>query len=239
MVACGSGALPIDSRSLGQSSRADVPIAALVNSSAPDSGLFLGQFCAAVPISSSELVTADHCVAGRQASTIDVVFGVSDLCQSEHPGITRFQVERIDHNTGPGGNLATLVVQSSEGVQLPDFDLEYLLDSENELMPGDEAVAYGWGRMSVAGVAPCKMRAVALTLVAPELCANLTESLPVSLDETVCTIPAVSANSCDGDSGGPVLIYRDGQTLAIAVTVSGENCGPTDLGFNARVTVLP
>jgi secreted trypsin-like serine protease len=200
-------------------------VVALINSSALNSGLFLGQFCGAIPTGDNQIITAEHCVAHRTAETVDVVGGVKDLCADAQPSMTRGHVTKIEHHVGPGGTLAVLTV---------DTNFEAAPEAgKYSPQPDDFALAYGWGRASVAGVPRCELRAVELSMVSSHECNALVVSFDIDPTDVLCTVPAHTENSCDGDSGGPVLVVREGKVVAVGVTISGEGCGPTDVGFNA------
>lgn len=90
---------------------------------------------------------------------------------------------------------------------------------------GDALVAWGWGKDSVGGTAPCGAEPKQLDVVPTDNCADLT---PEAFDRTlICAEPSGTRNTCEGDSGGPTLTTT-GQLVAI--TASGAGCGPDDPG---------
>ncbi|MDQ4138416.1 MAG: trypsin-like serine protease [Actinomycetota bacterium] len=60
----------------------------------------------------------------------------------------------------------------------------------------------------------------------------------MAADEIVCTVPTGAINSCDGDSGGPVLVYRDERLVDVAMTMAGWGCGPEARGLNIRLNTV-
>jgi hypothetical protein len=91
----------------------------------------------------------------------------------------------------------------------------------------------------VAGVPTCALRKVHLKAVAVDRCSfEIHKIAGLPPKSVLCTVPADGVNSGDGDSGGPVLIYRAGRIADVFMTMSGEGCGPTDAGLNVPIMPL-
>jgi secreted trypsin-like serine protease len=204
-------------------------IVALINHSTSDDELFLGQFCGGTVISSDEVMTATHCVDRRTPDTIDVVAGVTDLCAKDR------KYERVAVVAfSPGPDASTTVLNLAGSLdQLPLQTLKM----EN-LHIGDEVLATGWGRSTIAGVPRCKLRAVRLSMVPAAECSQLMVALSSTGSKqqlALCTVPSRTENTCDGDSGGPVVIHDGAVWKTVAVTMSGSGCTPDSVGLNIGV----
>lgn len=200
--------------------------AALVNRSAKDSELFEAHFCGAAIVAERTAVTAAHCVVGRSAESIDLLIGQRDLCKTREQKSVRIPVETVDTiEDEPSLARLKLAVAAPPHVVL----------TMSRAHHGDIVIAAGWGRPSLGGVPPCGLREVPLRVVPVDACAELTSTTiePHEGERPVlCTRPAGPANSCDGDSGGPVVSVGEGKPELVAITMSGEGCGASDLGLN-------
>jgi len=196
---------------------------ALVNSSAQDDDLFLGQFCGGVLVSSTMVVTASHCVEQRRPDTISIVSGVADLCHPEAGSIHRTQVQAAGEVPNTGGQLTVLKLKSRM------HDVPPTLRGPAKV-PDGTAIALGWGRSEVGGVPSCGLRTVELDVTGNDRCASIAAAWSLSESQFFCTIAHGEVNTCDGDSGGPVFRAHD-----IGVTVAGYGCGSDDAGINILI----
>jgi len=212
-----------------------VPIVAVVNHSATDDALFLGQFCGGVPTTHRTVVTATHCLTGRTAGTIDVVAGVIDLCSHATPARVRRTVVSIAAVPDSGGTLSMLTLSADLDGPVVDRPARVLP------MPGSLVAGWGWGRTAVSGTPACVLRRVDLRVVDVDECRTLAAGTYVSdaaepsgVPVSLCTVPLGTANTCVGDSGGPVTVSRaqDPQRLyVVGITLSGDGCGARDRGL--------
>lgn len=199
---------------------------ALVNSSSLDRTYFYDHFCGGAAIAPALVVTAAHCVSERTAETITVVSQLKNLCWPEETH-TRTSVVDVRLGTGADSAIAFLDLESP----LPNSP-EMNVSAGPE--PGDTAYAIGWGRSDVWGVAPCEVGVKRLLVVqASECTSSRYQSLNIA--STLCTVPDGDVNTCDGDSGGPVLVYRGGELRGIAVTMAGLGCREDSLGLSVLV----
>lgn len=207
-------------------------LAALVNRSADTTQLFEGQFCGGTVVGPQQVVTASHCVAGRSARTTDVVLGVTDLCAPEVTDLQRLTVRRIV--AAPGGVEALALLELSADIVGPQPAV-----ADHVPATGERLMAVGWGRQSFAGVAPCRARTLDLVALDNARCARLLGELgDGGRDQpgVVCAGAASgSGNSCDGDSGGPVLVRKGQEVELVAVTMSGDSCDAAGVGLNVAL----
>ncbi len=197
-----------------------VALAALVNASAPDSDVSGMQFCAGVLIAEDRILTAAHCVEGRDPATIDVIVSADNLCRTAPVDGTRVGVASIEPDSRADAAILALAAPVAVEVAV----LAPALDGDDV-----ELAAWGWGKDVVGGTAPCRSQRKDLVVVPLGNCGDVP---PGSSTDYLCAVPAGDRNTCEGDSGGP-LLTADGSLVAI--TASGVGCGAHDAGSYTRV----
>ncbi|WP_368736529.1 trypsin-like serine protease [Paenarthrobacter aurescens] len=195
---------------------------ALVNQSSGTDFLIDGQFCGGVLISPQVVVTVDHCMEGRDASTVAVTVGVSNLCS------TNAQSERR----------RVMEVRQSESIP----HLAYLLLDENvQTAPAEthpstqeqrEGIVVGWGRLAETKPGPCLQKKIPMTILPTEQCQSELRALgtePAESTKYTCAAPTDphGLNSCYGDSGGALLTREANHWEVKALTLAGKDCFPT------------
>ena len=109
------------------------------------------------------------------------------------------------------------------------------LHSENSLQRGDEGVATGWGKTlpSSSHLSSC-LRAARLPYWEQRDCEEAFKySSQRILPEMMCAgHPGV--DSCDGDSGGPLAGYIDGNYRLVGIISWGFGCGGVRLAVRER-----
>lgn len=198
-------------------------IVLLLNSSAGDDQIFEGAFCGGVVASEDVVITASHCVEERAAGTVDVATSVGNVCESVFEERARVIDMRV--GLGPNGDLAVLRLAGKVQQKPAAFASE---PPGN----GDRLTALGWGRRSVAGVPACELKSVSLKTVPAIECSRGNQQR----HDVVCSLPLGSENSCDGDSGGPVLLGEGSTAGVVAITMSGFGCSRDSAGINALLT---
>lgn len=214
-------------------------VVALVGASAPEDDIFNGQFCGGVLTRVNQVLTAAHCVVGRQAANIHVVVGADNLCRlrpidgirrrvlsiSVHPYYNRMEGAFDLAQLTLDGNLPAEWVRSIAATELGDI----------------EATALGWGRTSVGGIPPCRLSRALMSLRATADCEALasTGDRPFDSASMLCAMPASEASddTCTGDSGGPLILGRDLDRGPIIGIVSwGRGCGAGWPGVYAKAS---
>ena len=196
-------------------------LVALVSASAPDDDVSATQFCSGVLVSGTTVLTARHCVADRSSSAIQAIVGADNLCSLAPIGGERIGVARIELPSAEQGDLAVIHLER----QTHNVPVMHPGPAPAE---GTEVIAWGWGRDSFGGTAPCTAQPKDLRVVPASACTPvLQESDPVAPGAYLCATPAAGVNTCEGDSGGP-LITADHKIL-VGLTAGGS-CGPRDPG---------
>ena len=208
-------------------------VVAVLNRSALADAPFPGQFCGGALIGPSTVLTAAHCVA-RGSPDIDVIVGADNLCAGRPVDGHRLTVRAIhvdpayDPATGQA-DIATLELDGS------DTDPPLAIGTVTD---GARLVAYGWGARSAGGVPSCRLEAVHLTAVATDTCLEtITGDRPFDPQTMICATPtARDADTCTGDSGGPVVLAD--RAILVAVVSWGLGCGSGVPGVYARADRL-
>ena len=198
----------------------DVPasLVAVIGSNAPASDLSASSFCAGVLTAADIVTTAAHCVADHDPERIDVQVSADNLCSGAGIGGQRLHVTEV--RVDPVLDLAELELEGpAEATPARAAD-------------GREAsslTAWGWGTGSIGGASPCEAAPKRLVVAEQSACEPADAA---RYGDYLCALPLDGgANTCAGDSGGPVL---DRKGRLVAITVAGVGCGPDDAGIYLR-----
>jgi trypsin len=210
-------------------------IVALVNASSPADDLFSGQFCGGVLVDANEVLTAAHCVAERDANTIDAIIGADNLCRGrpidgERIHVTAVTIHpRYDKDTARF-DLARLALER----QVSPSWVRAVGRAPQGLSAG---VGVGWS-LAARGASFCRLTMTQLHLLGDGECR---EALGPNFDpeSMFCASPKAGgeADTCVGDSGGPVLVGGDPRIGDVLGVVSwGRGCGAGIPGVYARAS---
>ena len=171
-------------------------------------GFSRSQFCGGSLISGDFLATAKHCVDEFYDICVrirDCYVTCRDLNREEHE-IGQFRVSIIDVFLKPGRSDLALVKLKDPVQQHPDYGLgppiaPVILASE-EPKPGELVLTAGWGRTGYKEGPSKQLRRLELEVTSVDdlwVFTGVTNSRGQLVD------------TCEGDSGGPLLVQREGQ----------------------------
>ena len=186
--------------------------------------------CGGTFVAARWILTAAHCVVDMSSgqllspSAFQVLVGTGELGS----GGERIPLRAI--RIFPAFNSASF---AGDDVAVLELDRDFLIprvalqepDDPAPSTPATLATAAGWGRTSFSGSISHELRRVEMEVISNAECRRMLDESIV--DATICAgLPGSSGSICSGDSGGPLMVFRDGDWVQIGVTSFGRNCQP-------------
>lgn len=173
------------------------------------------------------LLTAAHCVTGDNgpvaANRLRVTLG--GILRDGSDGLSRDIAEVVVHDgyrhTGLYNDVALL--RLALPVRIAPVSLAASRELES-LASREALLALGWGATSGSGEPAGRLRQAPLLRLPPEEC--VTWWVGVGGSRLCAGGPESLTATCSGDSGGPLLVFRDGRPLLLGITSFGSaECG--------------
>ncbi len=204
-------------------------------------------FCGGSLIGSKWVLTAGHCAYNRQPTAIDVLLGQNDLngTDGEKIHVAKIYVNpgyRPDSRDGDDGDIALLELAKpssvAQTVSLPTAAIAA------KLSPGTLTTVIGWGATGFSQIngafgLSALLRQVDVPIIGNTACQNMYTQFNITSNMICAGYPQGLKDSCNGDSGGPLMLQSGGRWYVVGVVSFGEGCALAQApGVYARVSTL-
>ncbi|XP_032524095.2 venom serine protease-like [Danaus plexippus] len=196
--------------------------------------------CGAVIIDNGYVLTAAHCVVGKNLGELAVVVGEHDVSTgADSPSLQVFRVASViihpQFNSDTYDNDIAIIqiygsIVYSQTVGPVCLPFKFI----NDDFTGSKVTILGWGTTFPGGPTSNVLRKVDVNVVSQGSCSR---SYPSLSNNQMCTF-AQGKDACQDDSGGP-LLYQDpsnGRLYSAGIVSFGRFCASSYPGVNTRVT---
>jgi len=182
-------------------------------------------FCGGTVIASQWVLTAAHCVVGSKPGDQVVVVGRTDLTdRSRGQRVTVSQV-RVHPKYASTGTHDAALLKLSRSVSVPAIPLARTADNALE-KAGTPLVVSGWGVTTpVVGYpgSTTRLKRADVKAVSDARCAQTNRVNGFNPSTEMCASELL-ADSCYGDSGGPLFYERSGRLVQLGIVSYGLGC---------------
>uniref|UniRef100_A0A4W5RFX8 Transmembrane serine protease 15 n=1 Tax=Hucho hucho TaxID=62062 RepID=A0A4W5RFX8_9TELE len=199
--------------------------------------------CGATLIDNEWLVTAAHCVYGKNIhlSNWEAVLG---LHSQDSVDVLPSQTRKVDHiimnkhynRRTKDADIAMMHLQTN--VNFTDYIQPICLPgSDQQFEAGKKCFIAGWGAEVEQGTEANVLQQAVLPLVSRSECQKLLPEYNITARMVCAGYSEGGVDSCQGDSGGPLMCEEDGHWVQVGVISFGVGCGrPQRPGVYALVS---
>ncbi|KAK7057018.1 CLIP domain-containing serine protease, partial [Halocaridina rubra] len=203
------------------------------------SGINPNQYCGGALLSERHVLTAAHCIASFDRSSIWVRLGEYDFNRrDDSPHVERriaaFNLHPNFNSRTFENDIAVLILESP--VQYNDFIRPICLPPPGESFAGRPGTVIGWGALAYQGPVSPVLQKVSVPVWTNQDCDDAyDQSIKSSM---VCAgNPRGGQDSCQDDSGGPLMTINGGKWNIIGIVSFGTRCAePGTPGVYTRVS---
>ncbi|XP_053334760.1 enteropeptidase [Clarias gariepinus] len=187
--------------------------------------------CGAAIIDSQWLVTAAHCVYGRNIhlSNWNVVLGLhaqyeSNTSDRQHHNVDQIIMNQNYNKRTKDSDIALMHLQDK--ITFTDYIQPICLPGPNQQFETErKCFIAGWGRLTEGGNTADVLQQAVVPLINNSVCQERLPEYKIT-EQMVCAgYPEGGIDSCQGDSGGPLMCEEEDASWVLAgVTSFGRGC---------------
>ncbi|XP_025986032.1 trypsin-1 [Solenopsis invicta] len=187
-------------------------------------------FCGGSILNDNYVITAAHCVDGKEASDIKVVAATINLRDPK----SQHEVEKIivhreyDPSNSYINDIALVKVKTAFKTSVTVAPVP-LPKKGHDVNTNDVAVVSGWGTIRTGGPSPDELQRVNILIADQAFCNYVYQkdlNMNVYPTQVCANDPSAKKGACNGDSGGPL-------------TVNGELVGIVSWSLDCALTTHP
>ncbi|XP_048396068.1 enteropeptidase [Stegostoma tigrinum] len=199
--------------------------------------------CGATLISEQWIVSAAHCVYGRnlELSNWKAILGLHTQFNLTTPhtqirGIDRILMNPHYNKRKKDSDIALMHLISA--VTYTGFVQPVCLPDRNQhFLTGMRCYIAGWGALSENGPPPNVLQDAVVPLISNQECQDQLPQYNITGSMVCAGYEKGGVDTCKGDSGGPLVCKQDSQWCLAGITSFGHGCGlPRSAGVYVRVT---
>ncbi|XP_075860355.1 enteropeptidase [Microcebus murinus] len=199
--------------------------------------------CGASLVSSDWLVSAAHCVYGRnlEPSKWTAILGLHTTSNLTSPQIVALSIDQIVINPlyskqRKDNDIAMMHLELK--VNYTDYIQPICLPEENQVFsPGRKCSIAGWGRVVHQGPTANVLQEADVPLLSNEKCQQQMPEYNITENMICAGYEEGGIDTCQGDSGGPLMCQENNRWFLAGVTSFGYQCAlPNRPGVYVRVT---
>ncbi|XP_039493350.1 serine protease 7 [Drosophila santomea] len=206
----------------------------------PANGLQLKTVCAGSLINHRYVLTAAHCLSAdtmyRNGNLVSVRLGEHDtstavdcqngICLSSvvHIPVEKFHMHE-SYGTRRNWYDIGLIRLARDVLYSPSIRPVCLPSTVGvrQWQPGQSFTVAGWGETNTSLSSPVKLKAQ-VTYVEPDRCAHLYVNYTPLGNSHLCASGRRQSDSCEGDSGGPLMAFQEGVWVLGGIVSFGIRC---------------